>query len=568
MAYNPSDEALFNDEQKKSKAAAQAAWDALDSQYQAAMASGDTARAQSLMSQRDTIASDFDKNVRQANYGYSGGEYGTDTIALGNQRNAQGINITLPSASSQADYINELQNQQINAARQQLRSAYEQNVIDLDAAKAQIPQQYQQQRNMTDANYMKSRADYNEWAAANGLNNGASGQANLAMNVQNQANQNAINVAEGNALAEIETQRARLKAQYQNAVAEAINSGNLARAQTLYEDAVRVDNSLVSTALNQAQLDMQNRQWNYQLDQDRRSEAQNRAATLAGFGDFSGYLDLGYTPEQVQMMTDTYQSLQAAQQSGGRSGGYSGGSSSSGSSSGSRSSSSSETSNAGGDYSRVIAAMLQDGSIDSVKAAETFLHDYGYDSAQWKMTDIVDAWKEQKANDIMARARELYGQGAYNTATQLVNQDNDVLSDAQKNMLLGEIEAKRYQRNAWSNPNNKYSDTSIVEAKVGHQLENGDYMGAFDTIGAAGDQLSADKSNELNRKVTSAYELDSNTDDKKSNGYYALQQQLLAKAKEIGMQATYDYYITKKAPFWGLPEDQYLEIKDWLKSKI
>ena len=53
-------------------------------------------------------------------------------------------------------------------------------------------------------------------------------------------------------LAEVEAQRASLAQQYQKAIAEAVANNDAARAQALYAEAVRVDESLVSTAANQA----------------------------------------------------------------------------------------------------------------------------------------------------------------------------------------------------------------------------------------------------------------------------------------------------------------------------
>ena len=53
----------------------------------------------------------------------------------------------------------------------------------------------------------------------------------------------ALDAEEARSLAELESRRAQVKAQYQNAVAQAIAQNEIERANALYQEAVRVDNS-------------------------------------------------------------------------------------------------------------------------------------------------------------------------------------------------------------------------------------------------------------------------------------------------------------------------------------
>ena len=46
-----------------------------------------------------------------------------------------------------------------------------------------------------------------------------------------------------------------METQYRNAIAEALAKNDLAQAQALYEEAKRVDDSMVATAAQQAQMD-------------------------------------------------------------------------------------------------------------------------------------------------------------------------------------------------------------------------------------------------------------------------------------------------------------------------
>ena len=149
----------------------------------------------------------------------------------------------------------------------------------------------------------------NEYFAASGLNSGASGQAQLAQNNVYQGNIGTLEKEKTTALNEVENQRTQLSTQYQNAIAEAISQNNLQKAQALYNEAVRVDESIVNTAMAQAQM-------NYQAALNSYNMKKDMADTLAGYGNFSGYGGLGYTPSQTQSMTDAYNAALAGKGSG------------------------------------------------------------------------------------------------------------------------------------------------------------------------------------------------------------------------------------------------------------
>jgi hypothetical protein len=84
------------------------------------------------------------------------------------------------------------------------------------------------------------------------MNTGAGSQAALAQNNALVSGVSAIRQAESEALADVEAKRADLAAQYQKAIAEAVANNEAERAQALYAEAIRVDESLVATAANQA----------------------------------------------------------------------------------------------------------------------------------------------------------------------------------------------------------------------------------------------------------------------------------------------------------------------------
>jgi hypothetical protein len=158
----------------------------------------------------------------------------------------------LPSATSQADYINAMYDANEQKRKAALETAYDANVATLDRQAATIAPQYQQAVNAAAAQSAVAQAAFNERAAAAGMNTGAGSQAALAQNNAFVSNVSAIRQAESEALADVEAKRADLAAQYQKAIAEAVANNEAERAQALYAEAIRVDESLVATAANQA----------------------------------------------------------------------------------------------------------------------------------------------------------------------------------------------------------------------------------------------------------------------------------------------------------------------------
>lgn len=66
-------------------------------------------------------------------------------------------------------------------------------------------------------------------------------------------------------------------------------------------------------------------EWKYQQDQLARQQAEDKANTMAQYGDFSGYKALGYTDAQIALMEAAYKATKANKSSGARSRGSSGG---------------------------------------------------------------------------------------------------------------------------------------------------------------------------------------------------------------------------------------------------
>lgn len=147
------------------------------------------------------------------------------------------------TATSQADYINELYDASLKAQQAALESAYNANLAAYDQQASKIPAVYQAAKNQTASSAEIAQQGLNERFAASGLNTGTQGQAALAMNTATQGNLSSLDAQRAQAVADIEAERAQTMAQYQSAVAEAIAKNEMQRAQALYEEAMRVDNS-------------------------------------------------------------------------------------------------------------------------------------------------------------------------------------------------------------------------------------------------------------------------------------------------------------------------------------
>ena len=291
--------------------------DSLSAQWHSATAAGDTASADAAHAEAERI---------RAGYGYSGGADGSEYHAVSTEKQAQGQQPsytapTLTPAQSQAQYIEDIYAEQQKATEAALKAAYDQNVLTLDATAQKIPGAYQAARNEAASQSEIARQSFNEYAAASGLGNGAAAQMHLSMNTALGGNLNALSTAEANAKADLELQRAQIETKYKNDIAQAIADGNFAKAQALYNEAIRVDESIRNTQMQQATLDQNAHSINQNAYLNNYAAMEAKAATLAQYGDFSGYAALGYTPEQIAAMQAEWQRQNTVTYSGGGGGG-------------------------------------------------------------------------------------------------------------------------------------------------------------------------------------------------------------------------------------------------------
>ena len=222
-----------------------------------------------------------------------------------------------PTANNQEDYIKQMYDANLASNKAQLESDYNQNLSDLGAEESKLGNIYYEQMRQAQAESDRNRQAFQEYANARGLNSGTGGQAELAQSNQLSSNLNALRQSEAEKRAEVERQRQLLGQQYQNAIQQAQADNDLARAKALYEEAVRVDESI--TSASQADADRALQMFNML-----NSTALSAASAYASNNDMSLYEKL-LAGDSTSELEDLYNKAQQIVSSGGY---YSGGGSS------------------------------------------------------------------------------------------------------------------------------------------------------------------------------------------------------------------------------------------------
>lgn len=207
---------------------------------------------------------------------------------------------TLPKYEAQVDAVNKAYDAANSASMAALENAYNQSKAQTEAAAQKIPATYQAQANSIAAQAERNRQAFNESAGAAGLNVGAGSQAALAQNNQLQNDLTTIRTAEANAKADLDNQLNQLYTAYQGNIAEALANNEYERANQLLSEYRQAATSAVTVAQNQASIDRQAEETAY-------NRAKTDAATLAQYGDFSGYAALGYTADQIAAMRQIWE---------------------------------------------------------------------------------------------------------------------------------------------------------------------------------------------------------------------------------------------------------------------
>ena len=210
-----------------------------------------------------------------------------------------------------SDYLNQMYEAQKRAALAQINNAYQQNVNAINRAGEGVDTRYQNARNQAAGASELAARNFNEYAAASGLNSGAGGQAELARNVALQNSLGDIDTAEAQTYADLELQLANAETEYNNAIAEAEANGDAALAAALYQEKVRVQEATLQAMMQQYQDNLLANQTKHQWQQDAESAQLANRQQLAQYG--TAWLENGVMPSQEMLdaMGITQQDAQA-----------------------------------------------------------------------------------------------------------------------------------------------------------------------------------------------------------------------------------------------------------------
>lgn len=180
--------------------------------------------------------------------------------------------------ANQANYYQKAYDEAVASNNKAAAAAAEQALNSTNQQIAKLNEQYQGTNQELYRNYMNSQKNIGQQLAANGYTGGLAESSRIGLDA---SYQNALN-ANQQALA---NDTATLNAAYTNAQYQSQAAADQANA-----------NALQNLYSNQAA-----------LQQNQYAEAQqnlqNQATTMAAAGDFSGYLNLGYSQDQVDAMT-------------------------------------------------------------------------------------------------------------------------------------------------------------------------------------------------------------------------------------------------------------------------
>ena len=149
-------------------------------------------------------ANDTANQARNA-AGYAA-EYADDDIAYvkANAKTKATSKPTTSAPSTMQNYIEDMYKAQRENALAQLKSAYESNLNAINRAGQGIGQQFTNARNQTAGASELSARNFQEYAAAMGLNSGAGGQAELSRNIALQNDLSALDAQEASTVADLE----------------------------------------------------------------------------------------------------------------------------------------------------------------------------------------------------------------------------------------------------------------------------------------------------------------------------------------------------------------------------
>lgn len=159
-------------------------------------------------------------------------------------------------------YLKQLSDAKKRKDMDALRSAYEKSVAQLQQAGAGLDREYRQEKNTAAGASAQAGRNFAQYAAANGLTNGAAGQAELARNIALQNDLAALDREKAGKKADLSIRTAQALADYETGKAQVEADAEAELAQSLYKEQVRQE----ETAYEAARDAVKDAQWQRELD--------------------------------------------------------------------------------------------------------------------------------------------------------------------------------------------------------------------------------------------------------------------------------------------------------------
>lgn len=161
-------------------------------------------------------------------------------------------------------YITQLNEAKKKKSIAALQAAYEKSMAKLQQAESGLDGTYRQAKNAAAGQSAQGERSFAQYAAANGLTNGAAGQARLARSITLQNNLNGLDREKAGKQADLNAQKAQAGIDYESGVAQAQAQAEADLAQGLYQEGVRQEEAAYQASRDAAK----DKQWQQEFDFD------------------------------------------------------------------------------------------------------------------------------------------------------------------------------------------------------------------------------------------------------------------------------------------------------------
>lgn len=242
-----------------------------------------------------------------------------------NQRQAEAENTYNQRLNEGNTQIKDMMGKSLESQKAQYNTMLQQGIAAQEEARANIAKTFQTGANDLAVQYERNRRNLNAQALARGLNTGTASQQQLALNQSNMNAYGKLRGEEGAQNAGIDRAIANLKIDTENKIAQAMAENDYKTAAMLFENYNNQISRLDSMQLaNRNYLDTQVANNRNYLDsmkmnnQNRLDTVSDRnlnwrdsmtaaqAQTLASYGIFSGYENLGYDSNTINSMKEIW----------------------------------------------------------------------------------------------------------------------------------------------------------------------------------------------------------------------------------------------------------------------